>query len=713
MLATESELGFRYWAFISYSHQDQTWARWLQRALETYRVPQRLIGQPIAAGIIPPRLTPVFRDRDELPTATDLGKTIDEALRQSWCLIVICSPAAAESRWVNEEVRAFQRLGHGDRIHCLVVDGAQDAVASSFPAALRARAQHDGMPGEPIAADVRRNGDGKAHARLQLVAGILGVNFDKLVQREQQRGYRRMALFASVAVFALAVLSAFTIATVRARHEADAQRAHAEGLVEFMLGDLRRRLEPEGRLATLDAVGKAALAYYKEQDPASLDADALARRARALHMIGDVYDQRGELDSALSVFKQAAASTAELLVRDGNNGQRIFDHAQSVYWVGLIAFQRGQIDVAEAAFKNYLALARRLVGIAPDNADWQAEVEYAHSNLGTLLFDQGRIDAAAEAFERALQVAQALALRTPDDPSRQSELAQSHAWLADVRVTQGRLQEAGTERRTELSIYQDMLARDPKNRDAKSASSIAERQLARIVFMRGDSALSLSQLRHAVDIADELIEEDPTNMVIVDMAAQAYADLGEGLMLDGKASAARAAINRSRDLAAQLVARDSSVVAWQSRLSRSQLLQAAFSAATGDALGALRLVQGVEQRLDALRQSHRLDRGARFQYARALLLSGDLHSVLGKPDQARSDREYLVQALHAETTTGPATDAMLAVALLKLGRTDEAAQIGAHLDAMGYRAPDYVEAITASSGPPDTTTDQATPETRR
>src|SRR5690606_9420108 len=111
------------------------------------------------------------------------------------------------------------------------------------------------------------------------------------------------------------------------------QRSHAEGLVEFMLGDLRTRLAPEGRLATLDAVGKEALGYYAAQDPASLDADALARRARALQLIGQVYDERGQLDQALDVFRKAADSTAELLARDDGNPQRVFDHAQSVFGV--------------------------------------------------------------------------------------------------------------------------------------------------------------------------------------------------------------------------------------------------------------------------------------------------------------------------------------------------------------------------------------------
>ena len=85
----------RYRAFISYSHADQAWARWLIRRLETYRVPALLVGKPGAHGPIPARLGAFFRDRDELTASSDLGATIREALSESEFLIVVCSPAAA------------------------------------------------------------------------------------------------------------------------------------------------------------------------------------------------------------------------------------------------------------------------------------------------------------------------------------------------------------------------------------------------------------------------------------------------------------------------------------------------------------------------------------------------------------------------------------------------------------------------------------------
>src|SRR5690349_10580801 len=122
---------FRYRAFISYSHADRRWAEWLHKALETYRVPSRLVGRETAAGPVPRSLAPVFRDRDELATAHSLTGKVQEALAQSANLIVICSPHSASSTWVEAEIRAFQALGRGDRIFCLIVDGDPHACFAS------------------------------------------------------------------------------------------------------------------------------------------------------------------------------------------------------------------------------------------------------------------------------------------------------------------------------------------------------------------------------------------------------------------------------------------------------------------------------------------------------------------------------------------------------------------------------------------------------
>ena len=78
---------YRYKAFISYSHADERIAGWLHRRIESYRPPKTLIGQEGRRGIIPDRLRPVFRDREELTASTELGTEIQRALQVTEFLV--------------------------------------------------------------------------------------------------------------------------------------------------------------------------------------------------------------------------------------------------------------------------------------------------------------------------------------------------------------------------------------------------------------------------------------------------------------------------------------------------------------------------------------------------------------------------------------------------------------------------------------------------
>ena len=91
----------RFYAFLSYSHKDEDLAEWLHRELEGFRVPRALAGRLTENGVVPKRLTPIFRDEQELAAADDLGDEIETALASSQFLIVLCSPNAAKSRWTN------------------------------------------------------------------------------------------------------------------------------------------------------------------------------------------------------------------------------------------------------------------------------------------------------------------------------------------------------------------------------------------------------------------------------------------------------------------------------------------------------------------------------------------------------------------------------------------------------------------------------------
>ncbi len=210
------EHSFKYRAFITYAHEDEQKARWLRKKLEEFPVPQNLVGRKGRFGKIPSRLYPIFRDRDELPGSAQLGSIIEQALNDSSHLVVLCSPHAVKSRWVNEEIRLFKQMGKGDRILCLLLDGepmAEDLAHAKgkecLPLAVRRKIDQNGNLideiDEPGAADLRDSGDGEKDALLKIVAGLLGLGLDEIKQRDMIARQRKLAL-----ITAFSVLFAFS-----------------------------------------------------------------------------------------------------------------------------------------------------------------------------------------------------------------------------------------------------------------------------------------------------------------------------------------------------------------------------------------------------------------------------------------------------------------------------------------------------------------------
>ncbi len=252
----------RYKAFISYSHRDKYWGDWLHKALETYRVPKRLAGTAGRDGVVPPKLFPIFRDREELSSSADLNNEIKLALESSANLVVICSPNSAHSHWVNEEILAFKRMGRENRIFALIVDGepgaadkaGADAGLECFPLALKYKLGPDGDPSavhaEPIAADARREGDGKENAKLKLVAGLLGVGYDTLKQRELAAKRARQRLWAgAVAAVAVAFFTVIAFFLLGQARDANAAQFVAEAR-----GDLAQRDYARAEIAAAEAL---------------------------------------------------------------------------------------------------------------------------------------------------------------------------------------------------------------------------------------------------------------------------------------------------------------------------------------------------------------------------------------------------------------------------------------------------------------------------
>ncbi len=393
--------GFAYRAFLSYSHSDQALAKRLHREVESYRIPAKLVGKATVVGKVPRRLRPIFRDREELPASGDLSAELTAALRQSMFLVVICSPAAARSRWVNEEVMQFKRIHGEGHVLALVVDGEPHATdipgkadRECFPQALRFRMGDDGqltgLAVEPIAADYRREADGRRLATQKLIAGLTGLKLDELVQRETQRRIARATAVASVAVSGMVVTGGLAFYANTLRLEALAQRAIAEheaaasrAASDFLVGTFELSNPATDNPRTITAL--TILGRSAERARIEL-ADQPAIQARLIATLGRAYNN-------LSLLSEARAAFDGSMLAINKAGP---DGARALLVLSTIQARQGELDPALTT----VARATQLLG--PDlkaNTDLRAQAELTRGRIYT---STSNVKAATAAFDRAL-----------------------------------------------------------------------------------------------------------------------------------------------------------------------------------------------------------------------------------------------------------------------------------------------------------------------
>lgn len=676
-----------YCAFISYSHRDRAWADWLHRALESWRVPARLVGQATPRGTIPQRLAPIFRDRAELASATDLGREIEEALAHSANLIVICSPAAAASRWVNAEVLAYQRLGRGGRVFCLVVAGDPAAPPGDahdcFCPALRA------STAEPIAADVRKGGDGKADARLKLIAGLLGIGLDALKQREQHRRVQRLAVITALALAVTAGASVLAALAWVARRDAVAasQRAgiaqqaaerrqkQAEDLVGYMLGDLYARLEQLQRLDIVQSVNEKAMTYFAALPATDVNAATLAQRARALEQIGVVRMGLGNLTGALASFEASRVISAPLAATDAGNAAHQVAYARTLAFIGTVHWQQNKLAAAQADFELMLPTLRRLAVAAPLDPEVLLHLALLNHNLGRVLAARNDDAGALAHYREALAVSQRLHAAFPDDDDYAVNLGTAHGDLGRLALQRGDLLTAVSELRANDTLQGQLAARNHQDNLQRQNLLEAQAAFATALALAGEHAQAARKLAEAVDSARQLVKFEPANTDFRLDLAMYSTQLARLRRLGGDAAAAQALSTTAIDTFSSLVRQDPDNVEWQRHQVAALLERAALSRAAAQAGLAEQQLAAALQRLEPLRDERPGDHDilllaatTRLELAAATptaatsrALAGDALQLLHADAIAARDPRLLALAVHAHLLLGerPAARALV------------------------------------------------------
>lgn len=717
-------MAYKYKAFISYSHKDKAWAEWLMRALEAYRIPRRLVGRTTDKGAVPGSLAPIFRDRDELPATDRMSERLFTALADSEFLIVICSPSAATSKLVNQEIAEFKRVHGGGNILSLITGGtpfASTPTDECFPEALQHRFHEDGaragLAAEGLAADAREDGDGKQMALAKLVAGLIGVGLNEIVRRQTQRRNRRIAAAAAAAAASLMVMGYLTFEATTARREAvelariaqaktlEAEKhlADNEKLALYVMTSVYEELLKAGNLDALERLSNQMLDYFASIDDDNLSATQMFNFTGNLIRLALTYDRRGESERARAIFESMLVMSRQLRADMPESSRALNRLQNNLFFVGDLAERQGRVEDAEGAFRERLELLSNIGDLAvpfdrPDwpttwrtepGAFWREKKADAESVMARLLANT--LGRPAEAIDHGmvglLPREQMGAIRQDNQPAIYS-LATAYQYLGDAYRSAGRLEEAFATYEKQLALLTALLEFEPGNFQSLHWALGAKLKVAQLHQMRGNLTDAQMLFRSIATDFDRLTEQEPGDTNWLAEAASSYAGLAELSLQLGDRAAAASALARATAQIDEALTRDNTGVADRLTKYRTKLTQARLALAETEHAVAERLTSQLEAAIAAEDSNYFWAAGAREHQSETALLMGDLKTHRGDPAGAEAAYKRAVTAINAlPGTLNLTAQHHLMHAYDRLGRAEEATALRAALDAAGF-APD-------------------------
>ncbi len=641
-----------YCAFLSYSHKDTKDAAWLHRKLERWRVDRNFVGRETAVGVVPRSLRPIFRDRDDFAGGSSLEQATIAALKASKFLIVLCSPNAAASPYVTEEVRLFKALGRADRVIPVIIGGEPGHQASEcFPPSVKYTVDEQGRIteklAEPVAPDFRDIGDGRDRATAKIVAGMLGVRYDEIMQRAKiaRRKRKLRSVVAGVSFAALASIGGYFYwqsLHLATQHELSQKEVvKLQGLVKSLLATSANAAEAPG---VADELEKALNSAQRQANAGD------KRMSRALVLLGE-----GKITEAEGLFQEVADDNAAQIAKaqafvekgkvetaaafrnlgaiarlaDPKRARAAYtqalkfepDHPDALYWHGTLHLRSGDLAAAEKSLT-------RLKEVSAASGDKRG-LYRANLRLGEIVKDRGSLDAALSHQQQAIAIARERLEEEPGDFERQRDLSVSYEKVGDVHRALGDLTGALASYRNSLAIAERLASTDPDNTGWQRDLSVSYDRVGNIQKAQGNLEGALKSYRDSLAIRERLTATDPKNALWQRDLSVSYNKVGGVQKAQGDLKGALKTYRDSLAITERLAASDPKNAGWQRDLAVSHSRVGDVQMTQGDLKGALSSNRNTLEIIARLADADPENAGRQLDLSVSFNNVGDVQKALG------------------------------------------------------------------------------------
>jgi eukaryotic-like serine/threonine-protein kinase len=521
--------------------------------------------------------------------------------------------------------------------------------------------------------------------------------------RRHRVGVGFAAVLAVVLIGFAASMTVQAERVARARDLATARQAQAEDLIGFMVGDLRGKLTPLGRLDILDDVGERALAYFAAVPEAELSDDELFRRAEAIRQLGEVRLDQGNLEAASAAFDDALALMRQLTARDPRRTDWQLALGGAHFWVGEVLRRQGDLEGARRSYTDYVDVAAALVWQDSTNLAWRRELAMASGNLGGVAYMQRDFATALHAWQQRLQTRRLLLAQDTANLDLQFDLSNAHNQLGLALQDDGALGAALEHFRADVSLKRGLIAQDPRHQAYRGFLAVSLNYLARLERALGLADSAVVHHHEELELNTQLARHDPENAVWQRRLALSHVRLGELYLAAGDAERAAPLAARATALIEDLVAKHPTQRSWRVELGFRQRDQAELALARGEPRRALRHATVALATIDSVLAVASDDRNAREAAGVAHLARGRAWGAIGAADSAgvaAARAVELLEPLARESRHWPLLDSF-ARALVLSGRSAEGERVTERLLNMGYREPAFAAFVTHYRGQTD------------
>ena len=382
-------MNIHYNAFISYRHHpdDIKVARQIHRSLERFHIPKAIRKKRQGQGSL--RL---FRDKEELPITSNLNDDIDDALRNSDYLIVICSVHTKESIWVQREIELFLKTHHRSKVLTVLASGEPYDV---IPEILLKEDVVDPETGEmrqvlvePLSCDWRmKRGKAVREELPRLAAPLLGCAYDELRQRQRQYRTRRLVAILTAALVSSLALAAYFLQTSITIHRANIQiQANLEQSLRNQSRHLataaREKLTEGDRLSAI-ALAAAALPGEGNERPYVPEAEFVLTDALG------IYQPVAQVKAVGTVGPGGQVGIRQFWVSEADHALYIYDVRQTLtVWDTQTMEKKAAIDLGEGYLIDLAPLPQ---GNALVHLDDVSDTLYCYGPDGTCLWQADEV----------------------------------------------------------------------------------------------------------------------------------------------------------------------------------------------------------------------------------------------------------------------------------------------------------------------------------